>query len=79
MRGLAQPPSQGPLLPAPWSERDRDPDSGRHVTSVYQGLCLSRSMGRVGENPGNEVGAGDERSTLTFCDTNNTYVKKLVP
>ena len=32
------------------------PDSGRHVTSVYQGLCLSRSMGRrVGENPGNEV------------------------
>ena len=30
------------------------PDSGRHVTSVYQGLCLSRSMGRVGENPGNE-------------------------
>ena len=31
------------------------PDSGRHVTSVYQGLCLCRSMGRVGENPGNEV------------------------
>ena len=30
-------------------------DSGRHVTSVYQGLCLSRSMGRVGKNPGNEV------------------------
>ena len=25
------------------------------MTSVYQGLCLSRSMGRVGENPGNEV------------------------
>ena len=31
------------------------PDSGRHVTSIYQGLCLSRSMGQVGENPGNEV------------------------
>ena len=26
-----------------------------HVTSVFQGLCLSHSMGRVGENPGNEV------------------------
>ena len=31
------------------------PDSGRHVTSVSQGLSLSRSRGRVGENPGNEV------------------------
>ena len=31
------------------------PDSGRHVTSVFQGLSLSRSIGRVGENPGNEV------------------------
>ena len=27
----------------------------RHVTSVFQGLSLSRSIGRVGENPGNEV------------------------
>ena len=26
-----------------------------HVTSVFQGLSLSRSVGRVGENPGNEV------------------------
>ena len=26
-----------------------------HVTSVFQGLSLSRSIGRVGENPGNEV------------------------
>ena len=25
------------------------------MTSVFQGLCLSRSMGRVGENPGYEV------------------------
>ena len=30
-------------------------DSGRHVTSVFQGLSLSLSRGRVGENPGNEV------------------------
>ena len=28
-----------------------------HVTSVFQGLSLSRSVGRVGENPGNEVAA----------------------
>ena len=26
------------------------------MTSVFQGLSLSRSVGRVGENPGNEVG-----------------------
>ena len=26
-----------------------------HVTSVFQGVSLSRSVGRVGENPGNEV------------------------
>ena len=32
------------------------PDSGRHVTSVFQGLSNSCSEGRVGENPGNEVG-----------------------
>ena len=25
------------------------------MTSVFQGLSLSRSVGRVGENPGNEV------------------------
>ena len=31
------------------------PDSWRHVTSVFQGLSPSRSIGRVGENPGNEV------------------------
>jgi len=39
-----QPRSQGSLLPALWSERERDP-----------GLSPSRSIGRVGENPGNEV------------------------
>ena len=27
----------------------------RHVTSVFKGLSLSRSVGRVEENPGNEV------------------------
>ena len=32
------------------------PDSERHVTSVFQGFSLSRSVGWVGENPGNEVG-----------------------
>ena len=31
------------------------PDSGRHLTSVSQGLSLSRSKGREGEDPGNEV------------------------
>ena len=30
-------------------------DSGRHMTSVFQGLSPSRSVGRVEENPGNEV------------------------
>ena len=50
------------------------PDSGRHVTCVYQDLCLSRSMGRVVENPGNEVGraiqmklAGDTKWSLGSC------------
>ena len=28
-----------------------------HVTSVFQGLSLSRSVERVGENPGNEDGS----------------------
>ena len=41
--------------PSPKSFVCNLPDSGRHVTSVFQGLSLSRSVGRVGENPGNEV------------------------
>ena len=41
--------------PSPKSIVCNLPDSGRHVTSVFQGLSLSRSVGRVGENPGNEV------------------------
>ena len=42
-------------LPSPKSFVCNLQDSGRHVTSVFQGLSLSRSIGRVGENPGNEV------------------------
>ena len=87
--GQLQPRSQGPLLPVPWSQREREtlenaghvspriwemtkhnleggadmsgviiricspslyvmfshlPDSGRHVTSVFQGLSLSLSL-----------------------------------
>ena len=43
--------------PSPKSFVCNLPDSGRHVTSVFQGLSLSlaRSVGRVGENPENEV------------------------
>ena len=41
--------------PSPKSFVCNLPDSGRHVTSVFQGLSLSRFVGRVGENPGNEV------------------------
>ena len=45
--GDPQPRSQGSFLPALRSERERE----RRVS-----LSLSRSVGRVGENPGNEVG-----------------------
>ena len=41
--------------PSPKSFVCNFPDSGRHMTSVFQGLSLSRSVGQVGENPGNEV------------------------
>ena len=43
------------ICPSPKSFVCNLPDPGRHVTSVFQGLSLSRSVGRVGENPGNEV------------------------
>ena len=44
-------------FPSPKSFVCNLPDSGRHVTSVFQGLSLSLApWGRVGENPGNEVG-----------------------
>ena len=41
-------------------------DSGRYVTSVFQGLSLSRSIGRVGENPGNEVALVDHFLLITL-------------
>ena len=43
--------------PSPQSSFCNLPDSGRHVTSVFQGLSLSlsRSVGRVGESYRNEV------------------------
>ena len=65
--------------PSPKSFVCNLPDSGRHVTSVFQGLSLSRSVGGgVGENPGNEVGLPyffprdiDECSTNSHsCDVN---------
>ena len=45
-----QPRSQGSLLPAP-TERERE----RPWKTLVHGLSLARSVGRVGENPGNEV------------------------
>ena len=42
--------------PSPKSFVCNLPDSGRHVTSVSQGLSLARFVGRVRENPGDEVG-----------------------
>ena len=52
-------------LPAPPPNRlfVNLPVSGRHMTSVFQGLSLSRSIGRVGENPWNEV---DHKYTVRF-------------
>ena len=41
--------------PSPKSFVCNLPDSGRHVTSVFQGLSLSRLVGRVGENPGRRL------------------------
>ena len=41
-----------------------------HVTSVFQGLSLSRSVGRVGENPGNEV----EKNPQCFCISKFYYL-----
>ena len=51
--------------PSPKSFVCNLPDSGRHVTSVFQGLSLSlsRSVGRVGGNPGNEVECGEGKHT----------------
>ena len=54
--GERQPRSQGPLPHVPWSERERPwkrlvtclPESGRQVTSVFQGLSL-QGTGTLGE------------------------------
>ena len=38
------------------------------MTSVFQGLSLSRSVGWVGENPGNEVVTWNEKeASATFA------------
>ena len=50
----------------PWFSPTRPTDSGRHVTSVFQGLSLSRSVGRVGENPENEVAQKWPRSLIIW-------------
>ena len=36
------------------------------MTSVFQGLTLSRSVGRVGENPGNEVAENADAGSFTL-------------
>ena len=37
------------------------------MTSVFQGLSISRSVGRVGENPGNEVALLVVRGPDVWC------------
>ena len=59
--------------PSPKSFVCNLPDSGRHVTSVFQGLSLSRSVGRVGENPGNEV----EHNFVLNVSLANTCILQL--
>ena len=55
-----------------------------HVTSVFQGLSLSlaRAVGRVGENPGNEVGIVTHAFTILLAnrkssDEGTKYRKNL--
>ena len=53
------------------------PDSGRHMTSIFQGrslslsLSLSRSRGREGIDPGNEVAPIPQKSSEKYCYNNN--------
>ena len=54
--------------PSPKSFVSNLPDSGRHVTSVFQGLSLARFVGRVGENPGNEVLHLPGKSQMCFSE-----------
>ena len=70
----SQPRSQGFLLPTLRSEREKD--SGKRWSRVSQNL--SRSVGRVGETPGNEV--GNEKQGITAvprATENNAYGKFL--
>ena len=50
-----------------------------HVTSVFQGLSLSRSVARVGENPGNEDGSFAARWVDRLSVVNCRVVGALVP
>ena len=45
------------------------------MTSVFQGLSLSRSVGRVGENPWNEV---DHKYTVRFYNIFFVYTVTVV-
>lgn len=60
------------------------PDSG-HVTNVFQGLSLSCSIGRAGENLGNEVATtlgafhgSRSRLGLAFLGIHNCFLIFLV-
>ena len=44
------------------------------MTSVFQGLSLSRSVGRVGENPGNEVAFDPNTVSKNFCLRKSSYM-----
>ena len=56
--------------PSPKSFAWTLPDFWRHVTSVFQGLSPSCSVGRVGENPGNEV----ERNLVAKVATQQEFL-----
>ena len=56
--------------PSPKSFAWTLPDFWRHVTSVFQGLSPSCSVGWVGENPGNEV----ERNLVAKVATKQEFL-----
>ena len=49
-----------------------------HVTSVFQGLSLSRSVGRVGENPGNEVAENGPGAGGRGTSVQSLFSRKIV-
>ena len=66
--------------PSPKSFVCNLPDSGRHVTSVFLGsLSLARSVGRVGENPGNEVGEMPQNLRLESTHDSGAVQGLIVP